>query len=201
MKPELVDQWVVVQVRTRSEQMVETLLSNKGYHTWLPGLPKTSTRGREARLEPIFPGYVFCQLSEPSQGLVVTTPGVLRFVGPGGRPSPVAQSEITAVQTVLASGLAARPAAMEPGCPVEVVAGPLKGCHGTVLEWKRQGLLLVGISLLQRAVSVAVETAWLRPLLRKPMLSTIRGNFEHIGHIVPSTHVPALKGRELIRRG
>src|SRR5215475_9096553 len=109
MKPELLDQWVAVQVRSRSEQMVETLLSHKGYRTWSPCLPKAAAGGRAGRLEPIFPGYIFCQLGEPSQGLVVTTPGVLRFVGPGGRPAVVPAEEIAAVHAVLASGLPARP--------------------------------------------------------------------------------------------
>ncbi len=192
MKPELTDQWVAIQVRSRSENMVETLLGYKGYRTWSPCLPRTLGGGRPARLEPIFPGYIFCQLGEPSQGLVVTTPGVLRFVGPGRRPNPVAPDEIAAIQAVLASGLSARPSPMLPGRAVEVVAGPLKGCCGTVLESKHQGLLLVGISLLQRAVSVVVENGWLRPLQETPKLSTARGNVER--RIQPA-HALAGQGR------
>ena len=175
MRPELIDQWVAVQVRSRSEQMVETLLRYKGYRTWAPCVPKAAAGRRANRVEPLFPGYVFCQLDEPSQGLVVTTPGVLRFVGVGGRPDPVSPSEIAAIQAVLASGLPVSPAAMQPGSAVEVVSGPLKGCCGTVLEWKHQGLLLVGISLLQRAVSVVVEYDWLRPLPYLPKLTVPRG--------------------------
>jgi transcription antitermination factor NusG len=164
MKPELIDQWVVVQVRSRSEQMVQTLLHHKGYDTYGPTLPVPAARQRQSRLEPLFPGYVFCKLGGSPQALIITTPGVLRFVGPGGRPEPVPASEIAAIQTVLASGLPARPAVMEPGSPVEVVSGPLKGCCGTVVECKSKGLILIGVSLLQRAVSVVVEAEWLRPL-------------------------------------
>jgi transcription antitermination factor NusG len=110
--------------------------------------------------------------------LVVTTPGVLRFVGPGGRPEPVEPYEIAAIQTVLASGLPVRPAALQAGCTVEVVAGPLKGCCGVVVECKTRGLLLIGVSLLQRAVSVVVESEWLQPLPAKPKLSSSRRHVE-----------------------
>jgi transcription antitermination factor NusG len=166
-----IDQWFAIQVRSRSEQMVETLLRHKGYRTWSPHLPKSS-RSRTKREEPLFPGYVFCQTGEGCHGLIVTTPGVLRFVGPGGHPYPVPAAEISAIELVLASGLPAGVAAMEPGCAVEVVAGPLKGCCGTVLEAKDRGALLVGISLLQRALSVAVESEWLRPM---PQMSKSAG--------------------------
>jgi transcriptional antiterminator RfaH len=178
------DQWFAVQVRSRSEQMVETLLSYKGYRTWSPGVPKAAAGKRSKRLEPLFPGYVFCQMGDASQGLIVTTPGVLRFVGPGGRPHLVPPAEIAAIHAVLSSGLPALPAAMQPGCSVEVVAGPLKGCCGTVVDWKQPGLLLIGITLLRRAVSVVVESQWLRPLLPKPIVSA------GLGHIERPIHAP-----------
>lgn len=170
MIPESVDQWIAIQVRSRSEQMVETLLSYKGYRTWSPSAPRGGAGKRSKRCDPLFPGYVFCQVDKAPQGLIVTTPGVLRFVGPGGRPQLVPSAEMAAIHAVLASGLPACPAAMQPGCAVEVVAGPLKGCCGTIVEWKQPGTLLVGITLLQRAVSVAVESHWLRPVSTRPIV-------------------------------
>lgn len=154
--------------------MVEVLLRHKGYEVLAPCLPEPVWGNRRGRPEPLFPGYVFCKLCEPSQGLVVATPGVLRFAGPGGRPEPVPSDEIAAIQTVLASGLPIRPAAMQPGCAVELVAGPLNGCRGTLVECTTRGRVLIGVSLLQRAISVVVEREWLQPLPVKPNLPQSR---------------------------
>lgn len=181
MRPELVNQKVAVQARSRSEYMVETLLRHKGYDVWVPSLPQTRKGGRSSRSEPLFPGYVFCTLVEPAPPPILATPGVLRFAGPGGRPEPIPPSEIAAIQTVLASGLPITHAEMQLGRRVEVVAGPLKGCCGTVVEFQGAGRLLVGISLLQRTISVAVERDWLRPL---PELAKPARTSETVSHAV-----------------
>ena len=85
-------QWFAVQVKARAERNVASLLQAKGYEEFLP-VTTARRAGRKCEI-PLLPGYVFCRMNPNVQGLIVTTPGVIKIISFGGKPAPIDPEEI-----------------------------------------------------------------------------------------------------------
>jgi transcription antitermination factor NusG len=154
-------------VRSRCEKTVATIVRNKGFEDFLPihaSRRRWSDRLKSVEL-PLFPGYVFCRL-EPQQRLsVLTIPGVLHLVGIGKTPIPIEDHEITAIQSIIQSGLAAEPwPFLEPGQRVRLNRGPLAGFEGMLIKAAKPQRLVVSVTLLKRSIAVSIEQHWATPL-------------------------------------
>jgi transcription antitermination factor NusG len=118
---------------------------------------RSSKRGREVEL-PLFSGYVFCRYNAQIKQPILTTPGVIRILGRGGRAAPLEDSDMDAIRRLAAWGMDVRP---EPyvaaGQTVLVESGPLTGLLGTVVRSKSRHRLLISVALLQRSVSVEID--------------------------------------------
>ncbi len=53
---------------------------------------------------------------------------------------------------------------LQPGSPIEIIAGPLTGLQGKVLRRGKQLKLLVEVEFLQQGVSAEIESWMIRPL-------------------------------------
>ena len=158
--------WFALQIKTGHERATALMLRHKGYEEFLP-LRKVKRRwsDRIKELEvPLFPGYMFCQLSPNVAAPIITTPGVIRLVGIGRVPVPVSDEEINAIQTLVKSELYAQPwPYLRVGQTVRVESGPLEGLHGIVLLIKNHHRLIISVSLLQRSVAVEINRDWISP--------------------------------------
>jgi len=156
--------WFAVRVRSNFEATTSAAFRNRGLESFNPTYGSTrqwSDRVRELEL-PLFPGYVFCRFTPSKSLLVRSSPGVVHIVSAGHNPIPVDDHEVESVRSICRSGLLVRPA--EPvaiGQRVVVVKGPLQGVEGTVVRLKEGQRLIAAISLLQRAVSVELDNAWI----------------------------------------
>jgi transcription antitermination factor NusG len=137
-----------------------------GYEDFLP-LCKTRTRWSDRTKEaetPLFPGYLFCRFDPQNRLPILKTPGVIQLVGYGRQPIPVEETEIEAIQALVASGLPSQPwPYLEVGEKVCIESGPLSGRQGVVLEFKGSKRLILSIALLQRSVAVEIEAWAVRP--------------------------------------
>lgn len=156
--------WFAVSVRSGKEKQVSQLISGKGYRVLLPmttsrKITSTYTRKTSAAL---FPGYLFCQLNLTETRMpVLTTPDVLGLVGFRNGPVPLRDQEVIALQRIAEAGLKAQPwPYVASGTEVQLLAGPLSGLRGTVVEQRRSSHLLVSVQLLQRTVSVEIQREW-----------------------------------------
>ena len=112
---------------------------------------------------PLFPGYVFCRFTTREWLQVLNMPGVSRIVGFGNRPAPVNDTEITAVRTMLASGLPVQPwPYIQAGDAVEIVGGALSGVRGIALREKGVDRFVVNVELLRRSVAVEIDRSFTR---------------------------------------
>jgi transcription antitermination factor NusG len=161
------DRWYALQVRSRWESSTATLLSGRGYQTFLPTF-KTEKRwrGRSRKVDaPLFPGYVFCQFDALKRLPVLVTPGVLTVVGRGRIPVPVEDSEIDAIQRVVSSGLRAEPwSYLEVGQRVRIQDGALCGLEGILVSFKGSRRIVLSVSLLCRSVSLEIERSGVCPI-------------------------------------
>lgn len=162
------DKWFALSVRPRGEKAVRTHLLNKGYRVFLPVYEtRRAWSDRTKIIElPLFSGYLFCRFNPALRSApVVTTPGVLRIVGNGAVPEPLHESEITAIQRIVESRLPSGPwPYLCDGARVQILAGPLSGMEGTVVELKSGLRVIVTVSLLQRSVAVEVNPGWVKAL-------------------------------------
>jgi transcription antitermination factor NusG len=77
----------------------------------------------------------------------------------------VEDSEIAALQAIVASGLSARPwSYFSVGQKVCIEYGALAGVEGILIAVKGSSKLVVSVRLLQRSVAVEIDEAWVAPL-------------------------------------
>ncbi len=160
-------QWYAVQVRSRQEAYVAQQIDGKGYECFLPSSKRRkvwSDRIRETE-EPIFPGYLFCRFDPMYRLGILTTPNVIQIVGNNRKPVPVDESEITALQVLVASGLANQSCNyLEVGDRVRIESGPLRGLAGIMVDTRNSRRLVISVSLLQRSIAVEIDSAVVKRL-------------------------------------
>jgi transcription antitermination factor NusG len=159
--------WYAVQVRTTHEKRVAALFDQKGIEHFLPlyrERRRWSDRIKEME-RPLFPGYVLCRFGTDGRFAVLKTEGVARIVGIGPVPLPIEDDEIAAIQHVIQCGLALRPHPyLAAGRRVRIDSGPLEGIEGLITDVRSRDRLILSVTLLQRSLSVAVDSAWVSPI-------------------------------------
>lgn len=152
--------WFAVQVVPRYEEIVSQLLGHKGYLSFVPTQKvrrRWSDRIKVVDL-PLFSGYVFCRGQEHSAGLIVSTPQVRRIVGVGGRPSPVNDDEIHALQKIGSSGLRLETCAYPSiGEQVKIISGPFAGISGVLVQIRNKHNFVISVDAIMRSVCVGAE--------------------------------------------
>jgi len=153
-------EWFAVRTRSNRECVVEAALQGKGFDVWCPRYKAEPFRA-DSLLKPVFPGYVFCRFNVRQRMPILTVPGVMNVVSNGKIPLPIDEREIESLRIVLRSMMPVSPHEyLSVGDRVRITEGPLAGAEGYIVQHKPE-LLIVSITLLQRAVSVAVQVHWL----------------------------------------
>lgn len=165
--PVSADSWFAWCVRPRHEKSVKKILDYKGYVTSLPLRKCYHTRRTGSAWEsekPLISGYVFVASDPNNPFHIVTTPGVIKAVGFGAGAVAIPRGEIETLERIGGSQLpVAACAYTRAGELVELIGGPLKGVQGIVIRESGATHLVVGITMLQRAVSVEIENTWAVP--------------------------------------
>jgi transcription antitermination factor NusG len=159
--------WFAVQAKTTHEKRVVSLLTYQNYECFLPVYAcrrRWSDRIKEVEL-PLFPGYVFCRFQAPLRGPILRTPSVTGIVGIGGKPLPIDDAEIAAIELANRCGAGMRPHPfLQTGQYVRIEGGSLAGLEGIILDTRRRNRLIVSVTLLQRSVAVEIDSAWVTPI-------------------------------------
>jgi transcription termination/antitermination protein NusG len=154
--------WYVVHTRSRHEKRVHDQLQTRAVETFLPTVERWS-RWKDRRKKvafPLFPGYCFARFSLVDRLRVLNVAGVADLVGVGGRPEPVPDAEIEAIQRLARTTLQydPHPFLME-GMDVEVVRGPLTGVRGKLLRKDRGSRLVLAVTLIRQAAVIEIHPA------------------------------------------
>src|SRR5581483_11652129 len=100
------EQWFAVHLRSHHENIAAEALRARGFEVFLPKFRSRriwSDRIKELDV-PLFPGYIFCRIGMHHRLTdVLTAAGVLSVVTAGKRPAAVDDSEIAALQNVVAA--------------------------------------------------------------------------------------------------
>lgn len=160
--------WRALQVRSSLETRAFETLKQKGLDVFLPTYARRRRWSDRWKLvqSPLFPGYVFCRLNRETRPQVLATPGLICIVSFGTEFATVDETEINSIRAVCNSDLPYGPYPfLQEGRKVRVTSGPLRGAEGTVLRLKSKVRLVVGITLLQRAVAVELDRELVAPVL------------------------------------
>lgn len=169
--------WFALHVRTRHEVAVASFLDARGYEPFVP--LHENRRPWSDRIKvvkaPLFPGYLFCRFDINNRLPILTTPGVIQIVGSNRMPIPVDEAEISAIKSLVASGLPSRPwPYLHAGDSVRIDSGPLRGLEGLLVKLKGCHRLVVSVTLLQRSVAVEIDSALVKAIRSAPTIHSAR---------------------------
>jgi transcription antitermination factor NusG len=154
--------WYAAYTCAQHEKSVARQLEVRSIECFLPLYEKVSHwKDRRVKVQfPLFAGYVFVRLSLEDKLRALQIPGMVRLVGFNGRPTPLPDVELQVLRNGLSASLNAEPCPyVQVGYRVRILSGPLAGLEGTLLK-KKSGLrFVVSLHLIQRSVSVEVQSA------------------------------------------
>lgn len=159
-KPVMISQdWFAVRVKSRSEKLCAANFEVRGIECFLPTYETKRRWSDRVRVteEPLFSGYVFCQMEDGRSLPVISTPGVLQVVG------AVEVHEMTAMRRLVEGGSAVPWPYLKDGQRVRLRTGAWAGVEGILLSAEGRDRVVVNIETLQRAVAVEVDRNWIEP--------------------------------------
>ena len=152
--------WYALFTRHQHEKSVASALSNKNLEVYLPlyrSVRQWRDRAKSIWL-PLFPCYVFIREGMERRHQIVTTPGLLRIVGWGGRAAIVPQAQLDVAARIVESRLAVEPYPyLQSGDRVRVKTGPLQGLEGILTRQKGKARLVVSMEMLGRSAAVEID--------------------------------------------
>lgn len=157
--------WYAIYTRSRYEKKVSMELEQRGLEHFLPLVPQLrywKDRKKTVHM-PIFPGYLFVNIKLSEKIRVLQANGVVRFIEFNGSPSPIPNAQIEDVRQLLKyPDRVETTSYFNCGDPVEITAGPFSGIKGKIIHRRGKQRLLVAIEIIQQAISVEIDSAWLK---------------------------------------
>ncbi|HYW91992.1 MAG TPA: transcription/translation regulatory transformer protein RfaH [Gammaproteobacteria bacterium] len=157
--------WYVIQSRSRQAQRAEAHLRNQAYETFLPRIrvEKIYRSKRVVREEPLLPNYLFIRLRHwvDDWRPIRSTRGVLRLVGFGGEPAPVADGIVEEMRRRVEAPDGPRPA-LEPGQAVTITEGPFRGLDAIFHAFDGNERVVLFLSMLQQQVRMTLPLGSIR---------------------------------------
>ena len=153
--------WRVLRVETGHELQARRGLEDRQIDCYLPTFQQVRRYGRhkpETITRALFPGYLFSRFSHETFSLTLNAPRIIDLLRFGARAAEIEPDEMTRIQT-LASLESAQPwERLAEGDPVRIIDGPLRGNVGRLIQRRSQTCVAVEIQMLNRGVSVVVES-------------------------------------------
>jgi transcription antitermination factor NusG len=170
--------WYALHTRHQHEKMVDQILTNKGFNTFLPLYATTHNwKDRTKALSlPLFPCYVFLKGGIQRRLQILTTPGIYGLVSSAGQPAAIPDIEIDAIRRVLESGtrVEAYPF-LKCGNWVRVKCGPLTGIEGILVRKKNISRLVLSVEILGTAASIEVAAFQVEAVKGPPSRNSTSG--------------------------
>jgi transcription termination/antitermination protein NusG len=165
----LTSKWYALYTRSRFEKKMLSELTDRRIEVFLPMREILSRwKDRKKRIWiPLFPGYIFINHVDTPENRyrILNVPGAVRFVGFEGHANPIPEEQILYVRKFLEASIAIDPYPyMQVGTRVEVIAGPLKGIQGILVEKRGRFRFVIQVDLIRQAVSVEIDSSDVRPI-------------------------------------
>jgi hypothetical protein len=167
---EAVPDWLVIYTRARAEKALARRLLSRRVGFFLPLHERRwlSPAGRtRCSFLPLFPGYLFLHGATDARYHALETGLVSRCLSVADQRR--LHRDLARVHRLICSGAPLLPEErLEPGSLVEFVFGSLAGLQGKVIRRGKQLRLVVEVELLQRGVSVEIDSHMVQALGKPP---------------------------------
>ena len=170
--------WWVLHTRPRAEKSLARHCLARNLSFFLPLYQhQWRNRGRLFRAHmPLFPGYLFLRGDAETRLHALESNQVARTIPVGD--TVQLRADLARVYRMMQAGMLLAPEEqLLPGMPVEIVAGPLAGLEGKIIQRGKQMRFFVEVRLLQRGVSVEIE-GWMIRLLSGRATGTLANKGE-----------------------
>ncbi len=165
--------WYVIHTQTGSEEKAKAGLQSKMETTALkeyvaeivvPTEQVSEIRGGKKRIteRKFFPGYLLIkmEMNKDSWYMVKSTPGITGFIGPGRKPTSIAEEEVNSIlrRTEDTETKPTPKIIFDIGESIRISQGPFANFNGQVMEvYPDRGKLKVSVSIFGRATLVEME--------------------------------------------
>ncbi len=172
--------WHVIYVKARHEKAVQVDLTVRKIESYLPltkEVHQWSDRKKWVEV-PLFSSYVFVNVYPEEFNRVYLTPGFVKFVSTNGKPSVIPDRQIEDIRRVVdyfATDIEVLEGSYA-GAEAEVIAGPLTGLRGEVVDLVNGKSCVRGVDGLDKLLNVKVP------------VSAVRLTGEHAGVLTIHTH-------------
>jgi len=188
--------WYAVSTYPNQEKKAFRFLQRREVTTFLPTCSRVHKwrNGAWAKLEvPLFPGYLFVQISLRDRIKVLQVPGIAHIISFSGVPAEIPEIDIERLRSGIA-GLRPEPHPyIKVGHVVSVRSGPLAGMQGIVIRLKSETRIVITMDLLMRAISVEVDPANLEHVVRPSEASAFAGEHgQRVSYYESASRIEAL---------
>ncbi len=163
--------WYAIYVRSRHEKKVAEELEERKIEYFLPlvsRLRQWKDRKKMVAI-PLFPGYVFVHIKLADKLNVLSVDGVVWLVSFQNQPAAIPESQIMDVKKLLSHSDKIEPwDYIKEGQLVEIIYGPFSGVSGRLIQHRGKRRLIVGIDLINQAITIEIDMSWIKPLKEKP---------------------------------
>ncbi|MBF0280702.1 MAG: hypothetical protein HQM13_23110 [SAR324 cluster bacterium] len=171
------ENWYVLRIRTKFNQLVERSLTNKQFEVFNPTYQEWSRRKDRKKLltKPIFNGYMFFRaLLNPEVHLeVLKTLGVIQLLHTSHGPTPVPDEQIENVRLLSDHvGQCFHSPEFAEGDWVCIQEGPLQGLVGRIDRVNKK-LLRLSIDSIPGSIAIEVNPEHVERLEKDPVYSTL----------------------------
>lgn len=154
--------WYVLAVQPRKERYVADQLRALGHHGLYPRYLKTIRHARRVKnvASPLFPGYLFVQLSDASEvwRQINSLPGSIGLIKFNSRPAPLHKDFANSViYNMDPEGLVSFSENLNIGDEVRAVGGPFDQLLGKIVELPDRDRITILIKFLNRDVEVTLR--------------------------------------------
>ncbi len=153
--------WFAVYTRSRHEKRAALHLLHREIPHYLPLYRAGRNWKNCAQVEldlPLFPGYVFVNVSSCERVRALQVPGVVTMVGGvDGRPASISDHEIESLRAALHHRRAQPHTYLAAGQRVRIRSGALSGLEGKVIRIKNGFRVVLSLDLIRQSFSVEVQ--------------------------------------------
>lgn len=158
--------WFALYTRSRSEKQLYEQLVMAGIESYLPlvrTLKQWSDRKKWVEV-PLFRSYVFVHIYDTEYYSVLNVPGAVRYVTFEGKAVAIPPQQIEAIKQYISTGyeLPDREVNLLPGTKIQIIAGPMKGIDGVLLEIMGKKKVRIEIDALGQFVLLEIPASHIR---------------------------------------
>jgi transcription antitermination factor NusG len=159
-------QWYALYTKSRAEKQLNEQLIKAGFEAYLPlqrVLKQWSDRKKWVEV-PLFRSYIFVHISGAEYYDVLNVPGAVRFITFEGKAVPIPPQQMEAIRQFVDTKqeLPDVDLKLEPGTTINIIAGPMKGISGELIEIMGKKKVRIEIDGLGQSVFLELPASHIR---------------------------------------